>query len=266
MNEIIDSHAHIYPHKIAEKATKNVGLFYDIEMDVQAGTVDRLIEESKRAGISRSVVSSVATTRHQVGSVNGYIIDMVQKYPSLIGYMTLHPDMEQGEIEREIAYCVDSGLRGIKLHPDFQKFNIDSPEARRIYRVAEGVMPILFHTGDTRYEYSQPGQLARIAKEFPRLTCIGAHFGGYGVWYDIDCYKGIKNIYFDTSSSLMFLPPRRQWSSSIITERSGSFSAPIFRCGIRRRSFNVLCPYRLRTLSARRYFPTTTKRVFNLCY
>ena len=29
--EIIDSHAHIYPQKIAKKATQTIGEFYDIE-------------------------------------------------------------------------------------------------------------------------------------------------------------------------------------------------------------------------------------------
>ncbi|MEG1613133.1 MAG: amidohydrolase family protein [Clostridia bacterium] len=209
MYEIIDTHAHIYPTKIAEKATTNIGKFYDIEMNIAAGTVDRLIVELKQAGISRAAVSSVATTRHQVSSINGYILEVAEAYPNLLGYMTLHPDMDENEIKNEIDYCIAKGIKAIKLHPDFQKFYIDSDEARKIYRQASGRLPILFHTGDNRYDYSQPDRLARIAKEFPELTAIGAHFGGYGVWYGIDCYKGIKNIYFDTSSSLMFLPPEK---------------------------------------------------------
>ena len=32
--EIIDAHAHIYPHKIADKATKAVGDFYNIPMEI----------------------------------------------------------------------------------------------------------------------------------------------------------------------------------------------------------------------------------------
>lgn len=209
MYEIIDAHAHIYPSKIAEKATKNIGAFYDIEMDIEAGTVERLITESREAGITKSLVSSVATTTKQVSAINGYIIDSIEHYPQLIGFMTLHPDMSEGEIKNEIEYCKSKGIKGIKLHPDFQKFYIDEDCAYKIYRQAEGVLPILFHTGDSRFDYSQPYRLAKIANEFPDLTTIGAHFGGYNVWYEIDCYKDIKNIYFDTSSSLMFLPPEK---------------------------------------------------------
>ena len=36
--EIIDAHAHIYPEKIAAKATDTIGIFYDIKMEMPAGT------------------------------------------------------------------------------------------------------------------------------------------------------------------------------------------------------------------------------------
>ena len=34
--EIINAHAHIYPEKIAEKATNTIGIFYDIKMQMPA--------------------------------------------------------------------------------------------------------------------------------------------------------------------------------------------------------------------------------------
>ena len=39
---IIDSHAHIYPDKLARKAARSIGDFYDIDMDLD-GTVDMLL-------------------------------------------------------------------------------------------------------------------------------------------------------------------------------------------------------------------------------
>ena len=66
--EIINSHAHIYPDKIAQKATDTIGVFYDIKMQMPAGTSERLIEDGKRIGTGRYVVHSVATTAHQVRS------------------------------------------------------------------------------------------------------------------------------------------------------------------------------------------------------
>ncbi|MDE6967562.1 MAG: amidohydrolase family protein, partial [Clostridia bacterium] len=76
-----------------------------------------------------------------------------------------------------------------------------------IYEMCEGRLPILFHTGDERYDFSAPRRLAKVAKDFPNLKCIAAHFGGYSRWKEIDCYLGLDNIFFDTSSALFKLTP-----------------------------------------------------------
>ena len=69
---IIDSHAHIFPQKIAEKATINIGKFYDIVMDLN-GSVDMLLAQAEKVGITKSVVHSVATVPQQVCSINDFI-------------------------------------------------------------------------------------------------------------------------------------------------------------------------------------------------
>ncbi len=207
--EIIDSHAHIYPEKIAAKATDTIGIFYDIKMQMPAGTPDRLIEDGKRAGISRYVVHSVATTAHQVRSINDFIKREVDAHPEFIGFITLHQDLTEEEVVAEVEWALSAGMHGIKLHPDFQKFNIDDPIAEKFYRAAAGKLPILLHMGDDRYEYSKPSRLVNMAKKYPDTTFIAAHFGGYRCWDDSPLYLGLDNIYFDTCSSLPFISPER---------------------------------------------------------
>ena len=91
---IIDMHAHIFPDKIAEKATRGIESFYDIEMDT-VGNVTNLLTEGERAGIDRFVVHSVATTAAQVESINRFIVSTVEQYPDkLLGFATMHPDYE----------------------------------------------------------------------------------------------------------------------------------------------------------------------------
>lgn len=209
MYEIIDAHAHIYPMKIAEKAADAIGAFYSIDMSNSVGTSELLLKEGRAAGISRYIVHSTATTTHQVRSINDYIYSEMTGNPEFIGFMTLHPDMDETAIRNEIDYCVAKGIKGIKLHPDFQKFAINEERAEKIYRQASNRLPVLFHAGDIRYHYSNPGLLAEIAGKYPELTVIGAHFGGYSEWDKVDCYKGLKNIYFDTSSSLPFISKKR---------------------------------------------------------
>ena len=105
---------------------------------------------------------------------------------------------------------ISLGLRGIKLHPDFQKFNIDDKHAMELYEVIDGRLPILFHTGDKRFSYSSPQRLAVAAKRFPRQKMIGAHFGGYTEWNAAQqCLLDIENVYVDSSSSLFAISPEK---------------------------------------------------------
>ena len=66
----IDTHAHIYPDKIADKAVSSIGAFYDIEMTGGSGTSCGLIESGSRIGVEKYIVHSTATTVKQVKSIN----------------------------------------------------------------------------------------------------------------------------------------------------------------------------------------------------
>ena len=203
--EIIDAHAHIYPEKIAQKATVAIGDFYDIKMEMPKGTADRLIEEGSRANVTGYLVHSVATTAYQVKSINRFIKSEMDKHEQFIGFITLHQDLTEQEVQDEIDWAIENGFKGIKLHPDFQKFYIDGENAQKFYKYARNKLPILFHTGDDRYDFSKPSRLVEMAKKYPNVNFIAAHFGGYRCWDDAVIYKGLKNVYFDTCSSLAFI-------------------------------------------------------------
>ncbi len=198
--QITDAHSHIFPEKISLKASGAIGEFYEIKMR-HNGLPEVLAEESRKAQISRNLVCSTATTPHQVRPINDFIYEKCLEYPQFIGLATLHQDMDDPEAEIERAQ--NMGLRGIKLHPDFQRLYIDDPKMFPTYKVlAERHLPILFHTGDKRYDYSSPARLINIMQKFPELICIGAHFGGYSEWERVRGYDRGGNLYFDTSSAL----------------------------------------------------------------
>ncbi len=203
--EIINAHAHIYPDKIAEKATHAIGDFYSIEMKTSAGTVERLLADGEKAGITKYVVHSCATTARQVRAINEFIKREMDAHKEFIGFMTLHQDLTEEQIKEEVDWCIANGFKGIKLHPDFQKFYIDGEDAEKIYRVVGDKLPILLHVGDKRYEFSKPVRLANMAKKYPNVNFICAHMGGYMCWDDADVFLGIDNVYFDTCSSLPFI-------------------------------------------------------------
>ena len=200
---IIDVHTHIFPEKIAEKAVASIGRFYGVRPGRPA-LPHELDAEARALGIERNLVFSTATTPHQVPSINDFIHAMCEKYPAFIGLGTLHPAMEDpyAEIERIRAL----GLHGIKLHPDFQAFDIDDARMLPVYRrLAEVRLPVLFHMGDPRYDWSRPARLAKVLDAVPDLRVIAAHFGGYTRWDEAARELAGSSAYYDTSSSIQFL-------------------------------------------------------------
>ena len=205
--QMADSHVHVYPEKIAGKAADGVGNFYHIKIH-NTGTVAALLEEGERFGIHRFLIQSVATSPEQVRGINRFISQECSSHPGkLIGFGTLHPKTESPQ--EEILWIERLGLRGVKLHPDFQQFCIDDRALYPIYEQLEGRLPILMHMGDFRYEYSHPRRLKKVLEDFPRLTVIGAHFGGWSVWDEAEEYLADTDCYVDTSSSFSFMDKKR---------------------------------------------------------
>ena len=99
------------------------------------------------------------------------------------------------------------GLKGVKLHPDIQRFKIDDYRCLKIYeRCEEKNLPILMHTGDKRYDYSNPNRLLPVLKIYTGLTVIGAHLGGWSIWDEaVEKLAGLENFYVDCSSSLPYI-------------------------------------------------------------
>lgn len=198
---IIDSHCHIYPDKIAQKASDATGHFYDLPASLD-GKISTLLEHGERAGIEHFVVQSVATTPHQVSSINNFIAQAVAESDGrFTGLGTLHPDSE--DMAADVNEIISLGLKGVKLHPDIQRVQLDDPRMHKMYELCEGRLPMLIHTGDNRYDNSNPNRLMPILDKYPNLTVIGAHFGGWSIWEEAtQKLYGYKNFLVDCSSSL----------------------------------------------------------------
>lgn len=202
--KVIDFHAHIYPEKIAGKAVQAIGNFYHIDMSSR-GTAGGLVENGEKIGVVKYIVHSTATKPSQVESINNFIISEISAEKRFVGFGTLHPDFPG--TEAEVRRIREAGLRGIKLHPDFQAFQADAPGMDPVYDILVHYrMPVLFHAGDIRYDYSGPKRIARVLEKHPDLTVIAAHFGGYTQWDEAYEYLAGKDLWFDTSSTLWKLP------------------------------------------------------------
>lgn len=214
--KIIDAHCHIFPDKIAQKATDSIDIFYQIsETGVIdgcgfVGTAKTLLRQCDETGVDKCLVTSVATTPHHAQSINSFISQEVSLFPErFIGFGSLHPESET--LYEDAKHLIELGLTGVKLHPDIQNFKVDDPKVIRIFEICnEKKLPVLLHTGDSRYDNSNPERVERILNMFPGLTIIGAHFGGWSIWDkapEILCKY--ENFYVDTCSSFYALSKER---------------------------------------------------------
>lgn len=200
---IIDIHTHVYPDAIAQKATDSIQDFYGIGGAGMNGTVSMLRSRGAEAGINRYVILPVAVHPDRTRHINDFILQQAAQYDDFIGFGTVHAEMEN--IAEEAQYIMDTGLRGIKMHPDTQRFAIDDPRLYTMYEAVAGRIPVILHMGDHRYDYSQPARLRHVLELFPKLDVIAAHFGGYGMYEEAYRQLKDKNCIFDISSSMMFM-------------------------------------------------------------
>ncbi len=217
--EVIDAHCHIYPEKIVTRAVAGTDHFYGT-VAACVGTAADLLKQSDEAGVDRCVVQSVATTPKQVASINRFIAQSVEQSGGrFIGLGTLHPDSE--DQAADVKDLIALGLKGVKLHPDIQDFKVDDPRCQRIYELcAENGLPLLMHTGDKRYDNSNPDRLLPMLRKYRDVTFVGAHFGGWSLWETAwEQLAGEPNLYVDCSSSFYMI------STDVATELIKAYGA-----------------------------------------
>ncbi|MDR2427166.1 MAG: amidohydrolase family protein [Endomicrobium sp.] len=205
--EIIDSHCHIWPEKVAQKAKEYLERAFNHKM-IDLPIADNLLKYMDAATISKSVISSVASRPDQVISINNWLFSI--KNERFIPFASMHPFFHEfagtHALNEEIKRIKDNAF-GIKLQPEFQNFYVDDKKAFVLYeKLQKFNLPVIFHCG---IELSSPGEIKsspnRIIKllgKFPEMKIIGAHMGGFMIWEEVLDKLAGRNIYFDTSDSI----------------------------------------------------------------
>lgn len=203
---VIDFHTHAFPDAIAQRAIDSLVTGCNGEyMPCSDGTVSGLVNNMDKFGIDISVVQPVITKQSQTKSLNEWASSIQNDRIISFGGIFPHTD----DYKRDIDYVCGLGLKGIKLHPEYQQFNIDAPEMMKIYDYAltKGLI-ILFHAGyDPAYPppyHSSPKQFAEISKQMQGGVMIAAHLGGQRQWADVEKYLAGTDMYLDTSMGMKY--------------------------------------------------------------
>ncbi len=203
---IVDFHTHIFPDKIAERTIevleqniiKLQGKKYAA---VIAATLDALKISMKESGVTHSLVLPIATAPKQTPTINRFAAEINGK-DNIYSFGSLHPSQE--DYEEVLEGIKESGLLGIKLHPEYQQFYVDSPESIRILQKCEELgLYTVFHAGnDVGVEppvHCAPERLARVLDYVKGDKIIAAHLGGWRDWDEVKKHLAGTPILFDTA-------------------------------------------------------------------
>lgn len=151
------------------------------------------------AGIAKAVVVSVwpdsQYTRDFIAASAGKISALCNVDPREPGAVPL--------LEREMA----AGFKGVKLYPVNRCFHLSDPACRPFFdKAAELGCAITVHygvtvdpTGDLRY--ADPTDLSPVARDYPDMPFVIAHFGAGYLHEALRLGYQCKNVCFDTSGT-----------------------------------------------------------------
>lgn len=199
--KIIDFHTHIFPDNLAQRAIDALKQYSPEARSYTDGTLSGLRKSMKQAGISRAVLLPIATKPSQVATINKTCQTLMSD--DCIPFGTLYP--EGATFRDDLAMLKSLHVKGIKFHPEYQDFHIDEPRFFPMYEALQSLgMLVVFHAGKDpgpfTCDHALPPAFKKIHENFPRLTIVAAHMGGWKVWGDVEKYIIDLPIYFDTSA------------------------------------------------------------------
>lgn len=167
--KICANHAHVFPEAVREDGTvnclKRIMDSCQIEKSVTMAPFAEFIEDNSNA--------------------NQWLFNEIEYDDRFIGFGII--DFRRDDVVSQVNEIAQYGFKGIKLHPAFQRFKIDSQKAYEVYTRAQELNLFLsFHTGVHWYRIADYNMLLfdEVAYMFPKLKFSMEHLGGYCFFKD----------------------------------------------------------------------------------
>lgn len=206
---LIDFHAHIFTDALAPKARavlmENSHGAYTHCTDM---TLGGLLGYMNAHGVDKSVVLPIVTKQHQTETINRWAAS-INDGDRIVSFGSVFPHTD--DYRRDIDLVVSLGLKGIKLHPEYQAFDADEESLMPLYEyAAEKGLIIVWHAGydpiGTPPYRSNPHMFARLADRLAGAKLVAAHLGGQEQWEDVYDVLAGRDIYLDTSMASKYCP------------------------------------------------------------
>lgn len=212
---LIDFHSHIFPDKIAPSAIRSLSDSIVRYQNVRyrhytRGTLDSILSSMKRNRVDMSVILPIATKPTQTNTINAFAKKI--RSEKIVSFGSLHP--QQDDWESVLESLAQDGFKGIKLHPEYQSFFVDSPRSIAILKKAEELgLYVTLHTG---FDYGmpepahcQPDRLKNVLEYVSGRYIIAAHLGAFGNWDEVEKHLVGTQINFDTAFISKFISPEQ---------------------------------------------------------
>jgi predicted TIM-barrel fold metal-dependent hydrolase len=209
---IFAHHAHVFPQSVNPQ-----------------GTIDRLLQLLDACGIDQAVCFAPFPSQLDRGvDQNAWLAKELASRERLVGFGTV--DIYRSDRQDQVREIKELGLKGIKMHPQMQDFDIDRPEAMQIYEAAEAQgLFITFHSGlhHGRIKDYRVLKFDEVAWNFPKLRFSMEHVGGYHFFAEAlavivnnipfppvpgrRCmvYGGLTSIFTPDYLRFWYMPPQR---------------------------------------------------------
>jgi len=198
---VIDFHTHCFADSLAASAIDKLQKSANITA-MHDGTLSGLKSHMAACGVDKAVVLPVATKPSQVGVINKWALKSTDD--STVFFGALHPD--DPDFVSAAKRLKEDGFKGIKLHPDYQRFFADETRMFPLYEALRDLgLTVVLHAGvDIGYPapvHCTPLMLRRVVQNVPGLKLVAAHMGSHALWHDVeDVLLGLP-LYIDTSYS-----------------------------------------------------------------
>ena len=197
---VIDFHTHCFPDGLAEKAIPRLSFVSGGLQPHTDGTVGGLEALMARDGVDLSVVLNIATNAHQQRKVNEFAA-AINDNKTIVAFGSVFPSSP--DALEELEYIHSLGLKGVKLHPDYQGFSVDDPKLKPLYRKISSLgLVTVFHAG-LDYGFAPPygatPEKMATALSWFDSPVVAAHWGGIGCGESVLKYLCGRDVYFDTS-------------------------------------------------------------------
>ena len=133
---IIDFHTHVFPDKIAQSTVDALALKSNGTPSTN-GSVNGLLDAIGRANIDLAVTLPVMTKPTQFDSITRFACEINQN-PSnnkILSFGGIHPDCE--DIDGKLSLLKELGIKGVKIHSDYQNTYINSYKYLEILQCAK---------------------------------------------------------------------------------------------------------------------------------